>query len=159
MGLVEKQRDEYTLIDDGQQFVEHAVEEWAKTDWTPSMSNTGMTAGTYETTVHARSVDPEFRATALSCHDRTCPTSGVNHPGLLDVVHILSWSEYPEYRADLSNVLALSKTHHAAFNRWLFTIDQDYRLCVNPEFKTESDLLQQRLSIVQESGSRYRLIV
>ena len=152
MGLVEKRGDEYALTDDGLQFVESAVEEWADSDWTPSVSDAGMCAGTYEATVHARSVDPEFRATVLSRHDRTCPVSGVDHPGLLDVAHILSWSDYPEHRADLSNVLALSKTHHAAFDRELFTIDQDYRLRVNPEFETESDVLQR--TIINREGER-----
>ncbi len=152
MGLVEKRGDEYALTDDGLQFVESAVEEWADSDWTPSVSDAGSQAGTYETTAHARSVDPEFRATVLSRHGRTCPVSGVDHPGLLDVAHVLSWSDYPEYRADLSNVLALSKTHHAAFDRELFTIDQDYRLRVNPEFETESDVLQR--TIIDREGER-----
>lgn len=152
MGLVEKRGDEYALTDDGLQFVESAVEEWADSDWTPSVSDAGMCAGTYEATVHARSVDPEFRATVLSRHDRTCPVSGVDHPGLLDVAHVLPWSDYPEHRADLSNVLALSKTHHAAFDRELFTIDQDYRLCVNPSFETQSDLLQR--TIIDRAGER-----
>jgi putative restriction endonuclease len=152
MGLVVKRGDEYALTDDGLQFVESAVAEWADSDWTPSVSDTEMRAGTYETTVHARSVDPEFRATVLSRHDRTCPISGVDHPGLLDVAHVLSWNDYPEYRADLSNVLALSKTHHAAFDRELFTIDQDYRLCVNPSFETQSDVLQR--TILDRAGER-----
>jgi putative restriction endonuclease len=152
MGLVEKRGDEYALTDDSLQFVEGAVEEWADSDWTPSVDDTGMCAGTYETSVHARSVDPEFRAAVLSRHDRKCPVSGVDHPGLLDVAHVLSWSDYPEYMADLSNVLALSKTHHAAFDRELFTIDQDYRLRVNPEFETESDVLQR--TIIDREGER-----
>jgi len=152
MRLVEKRGDEYALTDDGLQFVESAVEEWADSDWTPSVSDAGMRAGTYEATVHARSVDPEFRATVLSRHDRTCPISGVDHPGLLDVAHVLPWSDYPEHRADLSNVLALSKTHHAAFDRGLFTIDQDYRLCINPNFETQSDLLQR--TIIDRAGER-----
>lgn len=75
MGLVEKRGDEYALTYDGLQFVESAVEEWASSDWTPSVSDAGMRAGTDETTFHARSVDPEFRATVLSRHDRTCPIS------------------------------------------------------------------------------------
>ncbi|WP_459889406.1 HNH endonuclease [Halostagnicola bangensis] len=41
---------------------------------------------------------------------------------LLDMAHVLSWSDYPEYRADLTNVLPLTKTHHAAFDRGLYTI-------------------------------------
>lgn len=152
MGLVEKRDDQYALTKEGRQFVESAVEEWADSDWGPSASESGMHAGTYETTVHARAVDPEFRATVLSRHDRTCPISGVDHPGLLDVAHILSWSDYPDYRADLTNVLALSKTHHAAFDRELFTIDQDYRLRVNPAFETESDVLQR--TVIDREGER-----
>jgi len=155
MELVEKQGDAYTLTDEGRQFVEDAVEQWADTTWTAAASDTEMGAGTYETTVHARAVDPEFRATVLSRHDQTCPVSGVDHPGLLDVAHVLSWSEYPAYRADVANVLPLSKTHHAAFDRELFTLDQDYRLRVNPTFETESELLQR--TIINCAGERVSL--
>ena len=152
MELVEQRDDEYVLTGEGVQFVDRAVTEWADSDWTPSVSDTGMNVGTYEGTVHARVVDPEFRAAVLSRHDRTCPVSGVDHPWLLDVAHVLPWSEYPKYRADLSNVLALSKTHHAAFDRELFTIDQEYRLRVNPSFETQSDVLQQ--TIIDREGER-----
>jgi len=145
MGLVEKDGDAYKLTERGRQFVEDAITEWANTEWTAEASEDGMTAGTYETIAHARAVDPEFRATVLSRYDQTCPVSGVGHPGLIDVAHVLSWSDYPDHRADLGNVLPLSKTHHAAFDRELFTIDEDYRLRVNPDFETESDLLQRTL--------------
>lgn len=156
MGLLEKRGDEYALTDDGRQFVENAVEKWADSDWTPAAGEVEMHAGTYEATVHARSVDPEFRATVLSRHSRTCPVSGVDHPGLLDVAHVLSWSEYPEHRAELSNVLALSKTHHAAFDRELFMIDQDYRLRVNPALETESDVLQR--TVIDREGERVSIV-
>jgi putative restriction endonuclease len=53
-------------------------------------------------------------------------------------------------------VLALSKTHHAAFDRELFTIDQDYRLCVNPEFETESDMLQR--TIIERDGEQISIL-
>jgi len=155
MGLVEKRGDVYALTNDGQEFAGRAVAEWADSELIPSVSDDEMRAGTYETAVRTRSVDPEFRATVISRHDQTCPVSGVDHPGLLDVAHILSWHDYPEYRADLSNVLALSKTHHAAFDRELFTIDRDYRLHVNPKFETESDVLHQ--TIIDREGERISL--
>jgi len=154
MGLIEKHGDEYQLTDDGRQFVSQAVEEWANRDG-PVAGDTESTAGTYETTIHARVVDPEFRATVLSRHDQTCPISGVDHLGLLDVAHVLPWSDYPQYRADVTNVLPLSKTHHAAFDRGLFTIDQDYCLRVNPEFETQSDLLQR--TIIDRAGQQVAL--
>ena len=102
--------------------------------------------------MQGHAVDQEFREVALARYDRTCPVSGVDHPGLLDVAHVLSWSEYPEYRADLANALPLSKTHHAAFDRELFTIDQDYRLRVNPSFETQSEVLQR--TIIEQACER-----
>jgi putative restriction endonuclease len=152
MGLAEKHDEEYRLTADGRRFVEDAVEDWAGTEWTPSDTDSELTAGTYETTTHARAVDPEFRATVIARYDQVCPVSGVDQPKLLDVAHVLSWSEYPEHRADLENVLSLSKTHHAAFDRELFTIDRDYRLRVSPEFETESDVLQR--TIIDQEGER-----
>lgn len=151
LGLVAKTDGRYSLTDAGREFVESAVEEWADTS-TSSTGGDEMTAGTYETTVHARSVDPEFRATVLREYDGTCPVSCVDHEGLLDVAHVLSWSEYPKRRADLGNALALSKTHHAAFDRALFTIDSEYRLRVSPGFETESELLQR--TIVDRAGEQ-----
>lgn len=146
LGLVEKDGAIFELTDEGHRFTTDAVEAWANTPpSSPSPGAEPMAAGTYEITVQARSVDPEFRATVLSWYDASCPVSGVDHPALLDVAHVLSWSEYPEYRADLTNVLPLSKIHHAAFDRELFTIDQEYRLHVNPEFETESDLLRRTI--------------
>jgi putative restriction endonuclease len=155
MGLVEKQDGEYRLTADGRQFVADAVKDWTGAEWPGSDTDSGLTAGTYETTTYARAIDPEFRATVIARHERTCPVSGVDQPGLLDVAHILSWSEYPEHRADLENVLPLSKTHHAAFDRGLFTLDQEYRLRVNPAFETESELLQR--TIIKQAGERVSL--
>lgn len=152
MGLVKRRDGAYALTDRGYKFVDEAVTEWADSEWSPSIESDDVTVGTYETTVHARTVDPEFRAAVISRYDRTCPISGVDHPGLLDVAHVLSWSDYPEYRANLNNVLPLSKTHHAAFDRELFTIDQEYRLLVNPSFETQSTVLQQ--TILDQAGER-----
>jgi putative restriction endonuclease len=132
-------------LPNGQQFIDDAIESWADSEWTPDGSNEGFTASTYQIAIHARVVDPEFRATVLSRYSRTCPVSGVDHAGLLDVAHVLPWSEHPDQRADLANVLPLSKTHHAAFDRGLFTIDGDYRLRLNPSFETTSDVLQRTL--------------
>lgn len=155
IGVVKKTGPSYELTMDGHAFVEDAVAEWADSTWTPTSTTHPMTAGTYETVAHTRALDPEFRATVLSRYGLTCPVSGVDHPGLLDVAHILSWSEYPAYRADLLNVLPLSKLHHAAFDRELFTINCEYRLQVSPSFETESDVLKR--TIIDRAGERLPL--
>jgi putative restriction endonuclease len=55
----------------------------------------------------------------------------------------------------MANVLPLSKTHHAAFDRNLFTLDEEYYLRVNPEFETDSQLLQQ--TIIEQAGEQIQL--
>lgn len=109
-------------------------------------------AATYETTVQARSMPVAFRKAALSWYDSRCPVSGVDHDGLLDVAHVLPWSDHPEYRTDPENVLVLDKTHHEAFDRGLFTFDDDYHLRVAPDFETESDVLEGTLLEQQGEG-------
>jgi len=99
----------------------------------------------YETTVGARSLPTAFRDAVLSRYDTECPVSGVDHPRLLDVAHVLSWSDHESLRTDPSNVVALDKTHHAAFDAGLYTLDTDFRLHVAPEFETDSDLLGRTL--------------
>ena len=161
MGLVQKRGIEYRLTEEGHRFVEDAVTEWAGTGWAGVIEPAGestsdVTATTYETVTHSRAIDPEFRETVLSRYGRTCPVSGVDHPGLLDVAHVLSWSDFPAHRAELSNVLALSKTHHAAFDRELFTIDSEFRLQVNPSFETKSKVLTR--TILDQAGEQLSML-
>lgn len=113
------------------------------------------TAREYETTATGRRIHPEFRETVLRRFGERCPVSGVDHARLLDVAHVLPWSDHPDRRADFGNVLALSKTHHAAFDRELFTLDSKYRLRVNPAFETDSDVLARTL--VKRDGERVGL--
>ncbi|WP_137286388.1 HNH endonuclease [Halorussus salinisoli] len=104
------------------------------------------TATEYETTATGRRVHPEFRETVLGRYGDRCPVSGVDYVGLLDVAHVLPWSEFADLRADFENVLALDRTHHAAFDRGLFTFDSEYRLRLNPAFETNSDVLRRTLA-------------
>lgn len=147
--LVEHQKEMYHVTSLGRQFVDeiHSIRGvWAgMTQESDSDQAAGFTATEYQSVTSTRALDPEFRAVVLNRYDTTCPVSTVDHPNLLDVAHVLPWSEYPEHRADFGNVLPLSKTHHAAFDAELFTLDTEYRLQVNPEFDTESDLLQRTL--------------
>lgn len=111
-------------------------------------------ARTYETTARARSLPAAFRDAALSWYESRCPVSGVDREGLLDVAHVRSWSDHPDHRTDPGNVIVLDKTHHAAFDRGLFTLDDGYRLRVAPDLSTESDLLGRTL--FDQAGERVR---
>ena len=148
LGLIERIDTLYHLTAAGRAFVRDAVERHS----TMAADDATMTADATTVRTRARVVDPEFRGTVLARYAHRCPVSSVDHVGLLEVAHVLSWADHPEHRADLGNVLPLSALHHAAFDRQLFTIGSDYHLRVNPGFETHSDLL--RASILERDETR-----
>lgn len=158
MDLVERDGEIYRLTTQGQRFIDEVEvirSIWESEDsfWgATGATQLGFTAAAYQTMAPGRYIDPEFRAVVLRRYNNTCPISSVDHPRLLDVAHILSWSDYPSYRADFANVLPLSKTHHAAFDAGFFTFDVDRHLRISPEFETTSDILQRTL--VDRDGER-----
>jgi hypothetical protein len=109
----------------------------------------------YEATTTIRNTSSELRSAVIEAYDERCLMSDVDHPRLLDVAHILPWSEYPDHRQSPENVMVLSKIHHAAFDHHLFTIDEDLRIRTNPEFTTESEFLKETL--LTREGERVEL--
>lgn len=109
----------------------------------------------YETTTTTRNVSSELRSAVIEAYGERCLMSDVDHPRLLDIAHILPWSEYPDHRQSPENVMVLSKLHHAAFDAHLFTIDEDFRVRSNPEFTTESEFL--RKTLLEREGERIEL--
>lgn len=93
-----------------------------------------------------------FREGVLNRYGRHCPVSGVDRLRLLDIAHVAPWSDFPEHRTDPRNAVALDKTHHAAFDAGLFTLDSRRRLCLAPDFETESGVL--RRTLVEQAGDR-----
>ncbi|WP_435361335.1 HNH endonuclease [Haloarchaeobius sp. DFWS5] len=106
----------------------------------------------YETTTTTRSMPRAFRTETLGHYRTTGVLSGVDVPALLDVAHILPWSEFEADQLNPRNVMLLSKTHHAAFDADLFTLDTDLRVRVAPDFETDSDLL--RRTLLDRDGER-----
>jgi len=121
----------------------------------PTDDDWSYEAREYETTVGARSLPAAFREAVLSRYDTECPVSGVDHPRLLDVAHVLPWSDHESLRTDPGNVVALDKTHHAAFDAGLYTLDTDFRLRVSPAFETDSSLL--RRTLLDRDGERVNI--
>ena len=157
-----RDRGELTFLDDGVYRIEPSDDD-AQIQFTnlndePVVnreSASAYTAREYVTTVGARSLSSAFRELILDKYGSQCPISGVDYDGLLDVAHVLPWSEYPKLRSEPGNVVLLDKTHHAAFDCELFTIDGDLRIRTAPTFETESDHL--RRTLLDRNGERIDL--
>ncbi|MFD1511761.1 HNH endonuclease [Halomarina rubra] len=150
-----RDRNEVTFLDPGTYRLHDLHLDSADEVTTAHEDEPRYTASEYETTVGARSMPAAFRGAILRRYDATCPVSGVDHPRLLDVAHVVPWSADVDRRTDPGNVLALSKTHHAAFDAGQFTLDTDDRLHVSPEFETSSEHL--RRTLLDRDGDRLDL--
>ncbi|HTW45634.1 MAG TPA: HNH endonuclease [Acidobacteriaceae bacterium] len=88
--------------------------------------------------------------------DRCCfPECTVSDARFLVGAHIARWSDNPKLRGELGNGLCLCLIHDRAFEIGLFTLDQHFRVFVNPNFERSSSSVVQDLLI--HHGEQIRL--
>jgi predicted restriction endonuclease len=82
-------------------------------------------------TVRARLGQSFFRQAVLASYGLRCCITGNPVPELLVASHILPWATHPEHRVNPRNGLCLARTHDAAFDAGLITLDDDWRLVLS----------------------------
>src|SRR5919107_1161577 len=88
--------------------------------------------------VKQRLFQAEFRRRVVDAYRERCALCRLRHRELLDAAHITADSEAAGEPV-VSNGMALCKLHHAAFDRYFFTVTPDYRVVVRPSILAESD--------------------
>jgi len=76
-----------------------------------------------------------FRRTVLSGYGHRCALTGLAHPELLVASHIIPWSADEGRRADPRNGLCLNALADRAFDRGLFTLDDDLAVVLGPALR------------------------
>ncbi len=96
-------------------------------------------SGPTETTanVKLRRGQEYFRDAVLNNFGGRCGVTGLAVRELLIASHILPWGTHPTERLNLCNGLSLSRLHDAAFDRYLITFDDKFRLLLSPRLKNE----------------------
>lgn len=84
-----------------------------------------------ERLIRVRRVQSFFRAAVLTTYDSRCAVTGIAGAELLTASHIIPWSESVERRADPRNGICLNALLDRAFDRGLFTFDDDLRVLVS----------------------------
>ena len=82
--------------------------------------------------VHQRIGQNVFRSVLLEIYGGQCCVCGLNISELLRASHILPWAESKPNRLNPENGLCLSATYDAAFDKYLISFDDDYRMIVSP---------------------------
>lgn len=94
-----------------------------------------------------------FRQAVLSAYKNKCAMTGLPTPRLLDAAHIIPDS-HEEGVASINNGIALSKLHHAAYDRHLIGIDGDLTIHVSEEVMATKDGPLLETSIKGLNGSK-----
>jgi putative restriction endonuclease len=79
-----------------------------------------------------------FRERVIRAYQERCALCNLRHQELLDAAHIIPDTD-PEGDPIVSNGVALCKLHHAAFDRFFYTIRPDYVIEVRPSILAEHD--------------------
>ena len=100
------------------------------------------------TTIRQRLHQSAFRERVIKAYQERCAVCRLHHRVLLDAAHIIPDSEGGP--AEERNGLSLCKLHHAAFDRWFFSVRPDYSIEVRKSILEEDDgpMLQHGLSLI-----------
>ena len=86
-------------------------------------------------TVRVRLAQTFFRQTVLASYACRCCITANPVPQLLIASHILPWGSHPKERINPRNGLCLARTHDAAFDAGLITLDEEWRLVLSKRLR------------------------
>jgi putative restriction endonuclease len=94
-----------------------------------------------------------FRERVLAAYSERCAMCRLRHRELLDAAHIIGDTD-PLGEPSVPNGLSLCKLHHAAFDSYFLTVDQDYRIVLRGDVLEEHDGPMLRHGLQELHGAR-----
>ena len=80
-----------------------------------------------------------FRKAVLSSYKNRCCITGISDNRLLVASHIVPWSEDKSIRLHPGNGLCLSALHDKAFDSFLFSLTNDFRIVLSEQMRNVKD--------------------
>lgn len=87
-----------------------------------------VNTGTDQAIVRIRRGQSRVRALTISNYQATCAVCDVSEARLLIASHVVGWSEAPEHRGNLANVICLCRFHDTLFEFGYWSLGDDYRI-------------------------------
>jgi len=103
------------------------------------LGDTDYTGEMRKAIIERRHKQDFFRKAVLSSYRGRCCISGVSERRLLVASHIVPWSKDKANRLNPRNGLCLSAIHDKAFDIYLFTLTDDFRVTLSPSLQKTSD--------------------
>ncbi len=120
-------------------FHEHGLKAEVPNETLRDVVLTDFTGQTRQALVQQRVKQNFFRHAVLAGYRGRCCISGVSDSRLLVASHIVPWSVDKANRLNPSNGLCLSSLHDKAFDSYLFTLSDDWRVVLSPSLKKTKD--------------------
>ena len=118
---------------------DHGLKDDGLVDRTDDLALSDFTGETRQALVQQRIKQNFFRRAVLSSYRGRCCISGISEPRLLVASHIVPWSADKANRLNPSNGLCLSAIHDRAFDSYLFTLTDDWRVVLSARLKASTD--------------------
>jgi len=83
-----------------------------------------------------------FRDSVLAAYNYRCCITGIEIPELLIASHIKPWKDDVENRLNPRNGLCLNALHDKAFDRGLFTLDENFRVTLSNKLYSSENTMQ-----------------
>ncbi|WP_109077707.1 HNH endonuclease [Aggregatibacter kilianii] len=83
-----------------------------------------------------------FRDSVLAAYNYRCCITGIDIPELLIASHIKPWKDDVENRLNPQNGLCLNALHDKAFDRGLFTLDENFRVILSHQLCSSENAMQ-----------------
>lgn len=132
------QQDWSTMAERSEAAFEALMQGQAPVDSEPSKLSTAPEGPTeVQRLVKVRRVQGFFRKAILGSYESRCALTGLAVPELLIASHIIGWSDNEARRADPTNGICLNALHDKAFDRYLLTFDEDYRVVLSSALKSK----------------------
>jgi putative restriction endonuclease len=110
-----------------------------------------------ERVIRARRVQSFFRATVLTTYGSKCAISTIASPDLLTASHIIPWSVSIERRADPRNGICLNALLDRAFDRGMFSFDEDMRVIVSTRLRDTTVTATLKCSLNEIEGASLQM--
>ena len=107
--------------------------------------------------IKVRRVQIFFRKAILGSYESRCALTDLAVPELLVASHIIGWGQNESRRADPTNGICLNALHDKAFDRYLLTFDEDYRVVVSSVLKSREAPEFQSYNFGRLEGKQLRL--
>ena len=118
---------------------EHGLKATISSEVSYGITLTDFTGETRQAIVQQRIKQNFFRRAVLASYRGRCCVSGVSDSRLLVASHIVPWSVDKANRLNPSNGLCLSAIHDKAFDSYLFTLSDDWRVVLSRRIKATKD--------------------